>query len=415
MVSKSILVSAALAIILVAVNWYSVSSREGSRRVWMTLLTNEQYLDGALTLDFSLKKYNSKYPLVVFHPETVGKHVLDELSKRNIETKKVNLLLPTTHKDYGPDERFYDCWSKLLPHGMTEYDRIVELDADMLLRDNADELMEMKLPSGTMAASHACVCNPRKLSTYPKDWVPENCAYTAQHASPETAHLLDHAVSPNFGTAILNGGLQVIDPNRKHFNDILAIMSNASLTETFAFADQSLLSYYFKDHWISLPYIYNALKTLRTAHEPIWRDDKAKIIHYILGDKPWNDVLKEKSDFVPNTWWWQHNNERLHAEKMAKVKADTDSLISENKVIIFSKSYCPHCRAAKATLSGHGVSHKIVELDQVEDGALVQQYLVGRSGQRTVPHIFVKSKFVGGNSDLTKIREQPRGLEKLFS
>lgn len=381
----------------------------------MTLLTNEQYLEGVLTLDFSIKKYRSKYPLVVFHPDTLEKHALDELQKRNIKTKLVNILLPTAHKDYGRDERFYDCWSKLLPHGMVEYDRIVELDADMLLRDNADELMEMTLQPGTMAASHACVCNPRNLTQYPRDWVPHNCAYTLQAYTPDTAHLIDNAVPADFGLGIMNGGLQVIDPNRKHFKDILSILSNATMTESFAFADQSLLSHYFKDKWVSLPYTYNALKTLRTAHAKIWRDDKAKIIHYILGDKPWNDVQKEKSDFVPNVWWWEHNNERLRVEKLAQVAQYTDSLISNHRVVIFSKSYCPHCRAAKATLAEHEAAAKIIELDLVENGDMIQQYLASLSGQRTVPQIYVRSKFIGGNSDLQAIKAQPLGIKKLLS
>ncbi|ORY73201.1 glycosyl transferase, partial [Protomyces lactucae-debilis] len=292
------------------------------KRVWMTLLTNKAYLEGALTLDFSIKQTGSKYPLVVFHPPTIEAEVLEELAKRNIRTKQVDLLLPTTFKDYGIDERFYDCWSKLLPHGMVSYDRIVELDADMLVRHNIDELMEMTLPTGTMAATHACVCNPNNISHYPADWVPHNCAYTKQHETPEAAHLMSHAVEAGSGLAIMNGGLQVIDPNQKHFNAIAAIMQNETLTSTFAFADQSLLSYYFKDNWISLPYVYNALKTMRQHHAPMWNDDRVKVVHYILNDKPWHDVLEEESEFVPNQWWWRAQRERLHYESAEQARAD---------------------------------------------------------------------------------------------
>lgn len=386
MVSRAILFSTALTALLLALNYYALNNRP-TKKVWMTLLTNDKYLSGALTLDYSLKRSASKYPLVVFHPSTLDAQSIQELHRRDIVTREVNLLLPSTHKEYGLDERFYDCWSKLIPHGMTEYQRVVELDADMLVRENADELMEMNLPKGTMAATHACVCNPRKFSHYPKDWIPENCAYTHQHDSPEEAHLLEHAVHSNFGTGILNGGLQVIDPSRKHFNDILSIMSNATLTDTFEFADQSVLSHYFKDKWIPLPYTYNALKTLRSTHAPIWRDDKAKIIHYILGDKPWDDPLKGDSEFVPNTWWWQINNERLHHEKIQQVGRDVEQLIANNKIVVFSKSYCPHCRAAKQLFKSEGQPHQIIELDQVPDGDLIQQYLVSKSGARTVPQV----------------------------
>ena len=414
MVAKATLFGSALVGILVAVNWFVVMKQQ-PKGAWMTLLTNDKYLQGALTLDYSIKKYNSKYPLVVFHPDTLEAEAIQELHKRNIATKLVKLLLPTAHKDYGPDERFYDCWSKLLPHGMIEYDRIVELDADMLLRQNADELMEMELPYGTMAATHACVCNPKKKPHYPADWIPENCAYTRQAEDPSTAHLLNHTVEADFGLSIMNGGLQVVNPNKKHFNEILEILNDATLTDTFAFADQSLLSHYFKHRWTPLPYTYNALKTLREAHSEIWRDEHAKIIHYILSDKPWDDPSREKSDFVPNVWWWETNNERLAEEMIAKVRAQTDDIIASNKVVLFSKSYCPHCRAAKATLSGAGVKYTVIELDQDPNGSLIQQHLSSRSNVRTVPQLFVNQKFIGGNSDLQAIARQHNGLTKLFA
>ena len=55
-------------------------------------------------------------------------------------------------------------------------------------------------------------------------------------------------------------------------------------------------------------------------------------------------------------------------------------LIKENKVIVFSKSYCPHCTRAKALLKNGGVKHKVVELDQKENGSKMQDYLHKNSG-----------------------------------
>lgn len=47
----------------------------------------------------------------------------------------------------------------------------------------------------------------------------------------------------------------------------------------------------------------------------------------------------------------------------AKTKAQ--ALIDENAVVVFSKSYCPHCKATKSTLSGLGVEAVVLELDQI--------------------------------------------------
>jgi hypothetical protein len=40
----------------------------------------------------------------------------------------------------------------------------------MVVKQNIDDLMEMKLPPGGIAAAHVCACNPRKIPHYPADW-----------------------------------------------------------------------------------------------------------------------------------------------------------------------------------------------------------------------------------------------------
>jgi glutaredoxin 3 len=47
----------------------------------------------------------------------------------------------------------------------------------------------------------------------------------------------------------------------------------------------------------------------------------------------------------------------------AKVKAQT--LIDENGAIIFSKSFCPYCKATKSLLNETGANFKVLELDQI--------------------------------------------------
>ena len=146
--------------------------------MWTTLITNAAYLTGLLTLDYSLNKQKSAYPLVALYTDTFPEEGHKALDVRGIPKKHIKYLLPSLHKDFKNDPRFYDCWSKLAPFSLVEYDRVVQLDSDMMALQNMDELMDLELdpPSKAgkgdrvFAASHACVCNPLKKPHYPKNW-----------------------------------------------------------------------------------------------------------------------------------------------------------------------------------------------------------------------------------------------------
>ncbi|KAK0515943.1 hypothetical protein JMJ35_001977 [Cladonia borealis] len=291
-----------------------------SKKVWTTLITNTKYLSGLLTLDYSLKKHGSKYPLIALYTDTFPAHGHRALDIRKIPKKRVNYLLPSVHKDFSNDPRFYDCWSKLTPFSLVEYDRVVQLDSDMLVMRNMDELMDIELDSPdsdgsgnkVFAASHACVCNPLKKPHYPKDWIPENCAFTSQHNDPETAQ--KHGAPASAGLGMPNGGLQVVNPSKNLYDLILERMTTDSAIESYEFADQSLLGDLFYGRWVALPYTYNALKTLPYVHKPIWRDEEVKNIHYILSPKPWDEKPGKESEET-HTWWNDVNTNRRREEK----------------------------------------------------------------------------------------------------
>jgi len=85
---------------------------------------------------------------------------------------------------------------------------------------------------------------------------------------------------------------------------------------------------------------------------------------------------------------------------MSAAKTKAQSIIDDNAVAVFSKSYCPYCKASKALLSELGAKYYTIELDQVDDGAAIQDALEEISGQRSVPNIYIAQKHIGGNSDL---------------
>ncbi|KAI9866746.1 MAG: hypothetical protein M1813_000688 [Trichoglossum hirsutum] len=90
----------------------------------------------------------------------------------------------------------------------------------------------------------------------------------------------------------------------------------------------------------------------------------------------------------------------MSAQAIAATEAKVQKIIDDNAVAVFSKSYCPYCRASKKLLTDSGAKFYAIELDQVEDGAEIQSALATMTGQSTVPNIFINKKHIGGNSDL---------------
>jgi glutaredoxin 3 len=86
-----------------------------------------------------------------------------------------------------------------------------------------------------------------------------------------------------------------------------------------------------------------------------------------------------------------------------------------DNVRIYTTNYCGYCRAAKALLSERGVEFE--EIDCTQD-ASTRQWLIEKTGQRTVPQIFIADVPVGGFSELNALdragRLQPilAGVEK---
>jgi glutaredoxin 3 len=69
---------------------------------------------------------------------------------------------------------------------------------------------------------------------------------------------------------------------------------------------------------------------------------------------------------------------------------------AENAVMVYSKTYCPYCSEVKSLFGRLNVSAKVVELDELADGAAVQAALTELTGRGTVPQVFIGGKHIGG-------------------
>ncbi|KAG2219955.1 hypothetical protein INT45_002169 [Circinella minor] len=104
----------------------------------------------------------------------------------------------------------------------------------------------------------------------------------------------------------------------------------------------------------------------------------------------------------------------LTPEEMANIEQIVEDAIKNNKIAVFSKSYCPYCTRAKRLLQELGQEFFVIELDKEANGAAIQDYLQKKSGQRTVPNIFINEEHIGGCDDLFAAKSSGK-LNKLLS
>ncbi|XP_032382988.1 glutaredoxin 2 isoform X2 [Etheostoma spectabile] len=85
-------------------------------------------------------------------------------------------------------------------------------------------------------------------------------------------------------------------------------------------------------------------------------------------------------------------------------------MVSQNCVVIFSKTTCPYCKMAKNVFNEIGATYKVIELDEHNDGRRLQEALAQITGARTVPRVFINGNCIGGGSDTKQLHQQGRLL-----
>ncbi|KAH7345028.1 nucleotide-diphospho-sugar transferase [Rhizoctonia solani] len=307
-----------------------VSRKSGGQKAWVSLTTDKTYVAGLLVLLSSLKHHGTKYPMVVMvNPlrkddptERLPQEYRDILTSAGIILREVDYLIPQGGGYMGVEARFIDSWSKLRAFGLSEYERVVLIDSDMLVRKNMDELFDLPLEKGWIAASHACTCNPMRIPHYPPYWIPTTCGHTHAKPAEPGPDALCTAFQPEPESVItlhsINSGIVVLEPSDELSDEVIHGLHTDPQVTKYGFPDQDFLSNHFKNRIKFLGYEYNALKPMRKCHSATWRDENVRNVHYIFKDKPW--VLPEGTSeldeqfHVVHGWWWDEWR-RLEAEK----------------------------------------------------------------------------------------------------
>ncbi|TKA58203.1 hypothetical protein B0A55_11100, partial [Friedmanniomyces simplex] len=216
--------------------------------VYCTLVMTDAYLPGAAVLAHSLRDTGTTHPLVCLTtpstllPSTLA--ALHRLYDHVIAIEPVANPSPANLYLLNRPDLLYT-FTKIHLWRLTQFRRIVYLDADIVCLRSPDELFH--LPSSPTFAAAPDV-----------GW-------------PDT----------------FNTGLMLVTPHTGTFS---ALRTLALAGDSFDGADQGLLNQYFAHRgWERLSFVYNCTPAAGYQYEPAYRYFKSEVrcVHFIGGVKPW--------------------------------------------------------------------------------------------------------------------------------
>lgn len=301
---------------------------------YITLVTDASYLPGVVALNHSIRKYGGKKSFIVLYTSNLSRDALialQAIEQQNCSGNKMKLyhiqplLPPDKHEIKLADARFADTWTKLKvfePLVFDRYHTMLYLDADMLVTcgTNIDDIFDYAkdLPKYCIAAVHDCKCgiiNPPGLHTLN---CKENCVLSLQDPSSGNKATIIAGPGGRKGpismgpVSSFNSGLFLFHPSWMLWESINEYFYASSKLGEYSFPDQDFLVTFFQGRFASIPWGWNAVKTMAYRHEGLWAPDQVKIVHYIV-DKPWakathrgdKEVGFSGKDGPLHAAWWE--------------------------------------------------------------------------------------------------------------
>ena len=238
----------------------------------VTLLTDDSFFPGVQVLLKSLQNVNSKYEFRVMVGPGVSASIFNRLSRLpgccgGIRVDEIlspyNIVGDTT----GAPSFVQSQLTKLNLWNLTDYDRVLYIDADCMVVQNIDELFDLDIPFA---------------------------------ASPDI-----------FPPDKFNAGVMLVRPNEAVYRSML---QSIGVLKSYDGGDTGFLNSYFHDWYQSdygarLPFGYNAQRTLHwfTKKNPAYWESiqPLKIIHFCSSPKPWEVSMTSKTLGPLELLWWQ--------------------------------------------------------------------------------------------------------------
>ena len=256
--------------------YFNCSSTLSDKKLALCTICNNKFTVGAKVLIYSFILHNPWYTqdIIIFHSRTISplssenmedlKTVYSNIKFIEVDESEYSRLI-TRLRQLGVNSRFIPSIFTFEPFDLIkQYDKILYLDSDMLVRGDLSELFVL----------------------------PENIVVTPDAAT--------YNVSRKYFT--FNGGFLLIDSKSENYKKIL--ISTGEKSSDLRLADQSLLNHVLNKSVKMISSKYNCLKRCFPDSNFSHFDNSIKIVHYV-GAKPWNDTKSghEKNySKIENLW-----------------------------------------------------------------------------------------------------------------
>lgn len=285
-----------------------VKQQQDKPNAWVTLvMLGDSYISGALITAYSLKRVNTKHEIVCMITKDVteeGKAKLNCVFDRLIFVDYIfarcsSLKTPWQSKVYQSWINYsFTKWRFL---SLTDYNRAIFLDADVVVIQNMDDLFDLPAPAATFSNAFGW---PYGKSTKRRPKGPNdlptgmfNPYYGIKHGEKVPADKIKKGLILNSFVAC--GTTILIKPSLDKFNEMLQLLKPYGESEEksfFGYAncysghDEQFISILFINEWTMIGQEYNYIpwhaNWLKEQGIGKTKFGRPKLFHYIMR-KPW--------------------------------------------------------------------------------------------------------------------------------
>jgi alpha-N-acetylglucosamine transferase len=288
------------------------------------VMLGDKYISAAIVLAYSIRKLGSKADLVVLVTNDVsqeGKEILAIFFDHIIEIDYVDI--PNWRTKIQKHRRYLELvFTKFHIFNLTQYKKILLIDADAIVLRYPDHLFNLNAPAGCLLKDKEYIITYDDNGNYilPEDkefkWYKKMCE-CCEHGKLIPKELTDNVIYERTDAGI-GGGIMLLEPKKGEFESILEDISKNQKTKnlvekSFVWPEQQYLTMRYSGKWHSMNPVFFGLQGYPHwkvlfgmqygGDKPFIRSSKFDISirlqypDYILWHKYFYDILEEHQEF----------------------------------------------------------------------------------------------------------------------